>query len=218
MEKKPILLDIHVQRDLLLRGGSLYRPATARIAANIYRLFHWARREKVPVISTMLQVRPGRRGPFGSKLHCIEGSGGEAKPTRTLLPRRVNLGLAHTPDLPADILHEYQQVLFETRSVDAFAHQKFERLITELPGNYQFIVCGGTVASGIKQVVLGLRSRHYDVILADDAILTLPEPGANMAWLQILAKNAEPRSTREIVHGLEPTRPTPRPAPRVMAG
>jgi len=218
MDEQPVLIDVHVQKDLFLRGGSLYRPQTANVTANVYRLFRWARTHRIPVISMLLQVRARRRGPFGRRRHCVEGSGGEVKPSRTLLTRRVNLGLAHTPDLPEDIFDQYQQVLFETRNVDPFAHQKFERLITELPQDRRFILCGATVASGIKQTVLGLRSRGYDVVIAEDAVLGLSEPGTNMAWLQMLAKNAEPRSTDEIVRGVDSSHPAVRPATRVMAG
>ena len=116
-----------------------------------------------------------------------------------------------------DLFDDYQQVIFETRDADPFRHQKFERLITELDNDYTFVLCGASIAAGIKQAVLGLRLRGYDVIVAEDAILDLGDPDTEMAWLQVLAKSARPLPTVQILRQFAPQRPASRPAGKAMA-
>jgi nicotinamidase-related amidase len=191
-----------VQRDIFVPGGSLYRPEHRKAAANIYRLFDWAKAGGVPVISSVLLVRLGRRGPLSDKPHCVEGTPGEQKLARTLLPRRVNLGFSHNADLPRDVFSQMQQVIFESRDVDLFNHARFERLITELPEPFEFVLCGASIPLGIKQAVLGLRNRHHGVVIAEDAVVDLGHPLAEMSWLQILAKSSRPLPTVQIIHEL----------------
>ncbi|MFW6154397.1 MAG: isochorismatase family protein [Planctomycetota bacterium] len=174
--------------------------------AKLYRLFRWARRAEVSVLSAKLLARWGHHGPFSLEPHCVDGSGGEEKLARTLLGRRIDLGLAHTADLPRDLLSDYQQVIFETLDEDVLHHQKFERLITELVGSRTFILCGAGIAAGIKQAVLGLRSRGHEVIIASDAVLDLNDPETEMAWLRILAKGARLMTVDQIAETFVPSR------------
>lgn len=206
MREPLLLLDLETQKDLFQAGGSLYKQTANPIKSNIYRLFNWANHTGTPVISTQLLVRPGRRGPFGPVPHCAEGTEGAEKLTRTLLRNRINLGLAHNADLPQTLFEDYQQVIFETREPDLLRHAKAERLITELPTETRFIVTGAGVAQGIKQAVIGLRSRGFEMIVAEDAVLDLGDPAAEMAWLQMLAKSAQPMSTAQILQDYAPAR------------
>ena len=101
-----VLLDVETQRDLFHRGGSCYRwPESPAVAANVYTLFQWARHGSVPVMSTVLRVRPGRLGPLADVPHCVEGSRGERKLARTILRERTNFGLRSSADLPTNVFH-----------------------------------------------------------------------------------------------------------------
>lgn len=206
MQNMPILLDLHTQRDLFCPGGVLYDPKANRVKARIYRLFRWARRAEAPVLSAKLLARWGHHGPFSLEPHCVDGTGGEEKIARTLLSRRIDLGLSHNADLPRDLLRDYQQVIFETWDADIFHHQKFERLISELVGPRTFIVCGAGIAVGIKQAVLGLRSRGHEVIIASDAVLDLDDPDTKMAWLRIVAKGARLMTVAQVAEAFVPRR------------
>jgi len=198
-----VLLDICVQKDLFEPGGSCYRPEARSAARNIPRLFAWARSGHVPVISIVLRVHPRRLGPLAAVPHCVEGSVGEQRIAGTVLPACIDLGMRHTTDLPRDIFRHYQQVVFEMRFTDIFAHPRAERLLTELEVG-QFIVCGAGSARGIVEAVVGLRARGIGVILAADAILDLGDPAAGYAWLRMLAKGAVALSTEQIVSRLSP--------------
>ncbi|MCD6304552.1 MAG: isochorismatase family protein, partial [Planctomycetes bacterium] len=182
-----ILLDIDCQRDFFSPGGTCYTPAAGPVARNIYRLFTWARIYRVPVLSAVLRVRPGDQGPLADRPHCIDGTEGEKKLPKTILARRINLGLRNTTDLPDHIFRDYRQVILEMRHVDLLAHARAERLITELPP-VTFVICGAGVAGGIVKAAVGLRSRGFAVIVARDAVLTLRPAAAEMARLRMEAK------------------------------
>lgn len=192
-----ILLDIETQRDFLQAGGTCYTKESSKVAKNIYSLFDWARKNDVPVISTVIRVRPGETGPVCDRPHCIEDTEGEQKLARTLLPRRLNLGLRNTTDLPVDLFDHYQQVIFEKRHTDIFAHVRLERLISELP-MATFVICGAGITRGIVQAAIGLRSRGFGVIVASDAVVLLNEEFAEMANLRMAAKGVIFAPTSEI--------------------
>ena len=112
------------------------------------------------MISTVLRVRKFERGPLSCNVpYCVEDTEGEKKLAKAILPRRINLGLRNSTDLPPNIFKHYQQVIFEKRDTDIFAHARAERLITELPQGASFIICGAGISFGIVQAAVGLRSR-----------------------------------------------------------
>lgn len=199
MNHDRILLDIETQRDFFVQGGSCYDSTRSTAAAkNIYKLFDWARKYKVPVMSTVLRVRPNERGPIADVPHCVEGTDGEKKLSRTVLPSRINLGLRNTTDLPRDLFETYQQVIFEKRNTDLLAHARAERLLTEME-HATFVICGAGVARPIFEAAIGLRNRGFGVVLATDAVYAPDEKAADMAWRRMEAKGVVLAPTSEIV-------------------
>jgi len=205
MHLERILLDVESQRDFFDRSGGCYVRGSDKARANIRRLFRWAGANDIPVISTVLRVRKGERGPLAKTPHCIEDSPGEQKLPGTILTRRINFGLRNTTDLPREVFQQYQQVIFEKRDTDIFSHARAERLITELePAT--FIICGAGIAHGIVEAAVGLRARGFAVVLAGDAVVDLDDPLEEMAYLRMEAKGVVFVPTREIT--------VPRPARR----
>ena len=198
MDYERIVLDIETQRDFFLPSGSLYSDAAAEASRNIYRIFEWVRANNIPVISTVLRVRPFATGPMSDRPHCVDGTDGEKKLPRTVLPRRINLGMINSTDLPDDLFQRCQQVIFEKRNTDIFAHARAERLLTELHGS-TFILCGAGVAQGLVQAAVGLRTRGFGVIVARDAIVDFGHPRAEMACLRMQAKGAIFAPTADII-------------------
>ena len=198
MDNRLILLDIEVQKDFFDPQGNCYSTENRAAFVQIRRLFRWARACHVPVMSTLLRVRGGWRGPLSPIPHCVDGTAGEHKMPGTILPSRINLGLRNTTDLPLYLFDRYQQVVFEKRDTDIFAHARAERLLTELEPR-TFILCGAGVARGIAEAAVGLRTRGFPVVLASDAVADLDDPLAEMACLRMEAKGVVFIPTREIV-------------------
>ncbi|MGC9455041.1 MAG: isochorismatase family protein [Phycisphaerae bacterium] len=197
MDNDRILLDIETQREFFQPGGNCYSRRSTEVAKRVYRLFHWARENQIPVVSTLLRVRRGETGPLADVPHCIEDSEGEKKLTRTVLPRRINLGLRSSTDLPVDLFDRYQQVIFEKRDTDILSHPRLERLISELPP-VTFVICGAGLAHGIMQAAVGLRTRGFSVIVAEDAALCLDDEAGEMARLRMEAKGTIFAPTAEL--------------------
>lgn len=197
MDNDRILLDIETQREFFQPGGNGYSRRSAEVAKRVYRLFHWAKENHIPVVSTVLRVRRGEIGPLTDAPHCVEDSEGEKKLSRTVLPRRINLGLRSSTDLPVDLFERYQQVIFEKRDTNILAHPRLERLISELP-SVTFVICGAGLAHGIMQAAVGLRTRGFGVIVAEDAALCLDDEAGEMARLRMEAKGAVFAPTSEI--------------------
>jgi len=198
MKSELVLFDIECQRDFFAAGGSCFDGRSPLIASRIYALFRWARQQRLSVVSTVLRVRPYERGPLAGVPHCVEGTDGERKLTRTLLTRRIDFGLRNTTDLPPDLFERYQQVIFEKRHTDILHHARAERLISEMPPA-TFVICGAGVAGGIAQAAIGLKSRGFDIILACDAVHDLSSPLAEMAYRRMHAKGIIFARTNEII-------------------
>ncbi len=193
-----VILDIETQRDFFHPSGACYTPEASSVAKNIYRLLRAARRRHVPVLSTVLRVRPGQLGPLATVPHCIVGTPGERKMTRTLLTHRINLGLRNITDLPHGIFQHYHQVIVEKRDTNIFVHARIERLITEMSAT-TFVVCGAGVGQGIAEAVIGLRSRGFSVIVAKDAVLNTDGPRYILPIERMEAKGAVLLPTNKIV-------------------
>ena len=212
MRLGPIVLDIETQRDFFDPHGACYRPESLAVARQIHRLFDWARAYRLPVLSTVLRLSRGELGPMGVHPHCITGTRGEQKLPTTVLRDRINFGLRNVTDLPADVLEDHQQLIFEKRYTNIFEHARVERLLTGLT-DVTFIVCGAGVGQGIVEAVVGLRSRRFNVVVAKDAVLDLEAPSQYLPHERMKAKGAVYLPTSDII--LPEPKATPTMAPTV---
>ena len=197
MKRKLLLLDLDTQVDFFLPEGSRYMSQARMVRANIWRLFELAQKIRIPVISTVLRVRPGELSFMEAAPFCVEGTEGESKLPGTILPRYINLGLRNITDLPCDIFKRYQQVIIEQRLTDIFTHVRLERLVTEaFPAT--FVVCGASITKGVLKAALGLRHRGLDVVLVTDAVLDLEDELTEIAYRRMEAKGVVFCLTEEL--------------------
>ena len=197
MEQKIILLDIDTQEDFLLPAGSLYTGQAELIRSNICKLFGWAKRNCVPVLSTVLRLSPNQAGPYGTRKHCIDATHGELKLSQTLLKSHVNLGSRNIGDLPNNLFEEYQQIIVERHFMDIFQHHRLERIIMQ-NRHAQFIVTGAGLCRSVVQAVIGLCARGIRTIVPVDAVLNIINEDTEMVYKRMQAKNAIITHTHEI--------------------
>jgi len=197
MKYELVLLDIETQRDFFCRGGRCYKNGATDVASRIYDLFKWVRAHDIPVMSTVLRLRPGQISTLCPTPHCIEGTKGERKLSRTILSRHIDFGIRNSTDLPVDIFTQYRQVIFEQRCPDILAHARPERLISQLEAG-TFVICGAGLAEGVVEAAVGLRNRGFAVIVASDAVLDVGGD-APMARLRAEVKGALFLTTRRII-------------------
>jgi len=190
-----ILIDVDTQKDLIYSDGINSKA----LLLNFRRLIAWARVNKYTVISTSLSR------PINDTYHdpetphnCLEGTDGQKKIHYTNLPNRILFGPENRLDLPRNLIREYQQIIFEIRTEDPFAHPRADRLLTELR-NDEYIVFGMGVEDTLKAMVLGLLTRRKKVFLVLDAVGTaLNDHKKNLVLRQMEAKGAIPISTNKL--------------------
>ena len=198
MSYERILLDMEVQKDFFCRTGRFYSRNNAPVLKHVKELLKWAKIQSVPVVSTLLRTDRASAG-HGRPPYCIEGTEGELRVPRTVLPNHIAFGTRRTTDLPESILDQYQHVIFEKRELDILSNLRIERLLTQLSENTTFILCGAGLAGGIAQAAISLRSRKFGVILAEDAVTDLGDPNADMALRRMLAKGVVSCPTSAII-------------------
>ena len=198
MRYERILLDMEVQKDFFCRSGRFYSRTNGPVLRHIKELLKWAKNQCVPVVSTLLRASR-TTVDYDHLPYCIEGTEGELRVPRTVLPNHIAFGTRRTTDLPESILDHYQQVIFEKRDLDILSNLRIERLLTQLSGNATFILCGAGLVGGIARAAITLRSRKFGVIIANDAIADLGDPSTEMALRRMAAKGVVSCLTSAII-------------------
>jgi nicotinamidase-related amidase len=150
----------------------------------------WARYNDVPIVSTCDLYRNGNGNGQSRPGDCH-------KVSYTLRPKRISFTADNTTDLPSDVLHRFQQVIFEKRSIDPFEEPRIDRLLTEMRAN-EFIVIGAAAEGAVQATVLGLIQRHKNVTVVSDAIGIRDMHDGKMALRKMEAKGAAMVDSKKI--------------------
>jgi len=190
-----VVIDIDTQVDLI---PALNGPGTAALRRNIRRLIAWARLNHIPVISTALTHRvEDFSGTDSEPPFCIEGTRGHRKIHYTLLPNHLFFGPSKSTDLPRNLFRDYQQIIFEKRTDDTFAHPRADRLLTEFTAD-EFVVFGTGLETGLRATVLGLLSRRKPVAVVTDAICMGDDNASRLTLRKFKAKGAKLVTTADL--------------------
>lgn len=191
-----VLIDIDTQFDFLDPDGK--RPiANPQVLENLRRLFQWARRGDLTLVSS-IDVHRITEPPTDVTAHCLEGTAGIAKLPFTLLPRRILVQTDNTIDLPFDLLTRYKQVLFVKHGNDLTSNPKADRLLTEIEAKH-FALFGVGLEESIRSLALSLMARRRVVWLVVDACGYWDVQAADLAARQIEAKGARIITTDELI-------------------
>ena len=169
--KNLFFLDVDTQRDFMLPTGALYVPGAERILPKLRRLFDFARKNEISILSSVDAhvVDDPEFKQFPP--HCVQGTEGQRKVDETLLPRP--LIFQHQPvdrNLP-EAVRKHQQIIVEKQSLDLFSNPIAERLTRVLPP--RAIVFGVTTEYCVKMACLGLRRLGVQTVLITDAVRAL---------------------------------------------
>src|SRR5512143_1084460 len=126
--KSIFLMDVDTQRDFVLPSGGWHVPGAERMIPKLRRLFDFARRNGVSIISTV-EAYPVEGAEFGSSpAHCVLGTEGQRKIDDTLLPRPMILENRPFDRNLADTVRKYQQIIIQKQRFDPFNNPVTERL------------------------------------------------------------------------------------------
>jgi nicotinamidase/pyrazinamidase len=169
--KSLFFLDIDTQRDFMLPTGALYVAGAERIIPKLRRLFDFARKNEITILSSADAHSPADPEFDQFPAHCVRGSEGQRKLDETLLPRPLMLQNKPVDRNLAEAVRKHQQIIVEKQTLDLFSNPAAERLLRVLPP--RAIVFGVTTEYCVKLACLGLRRHGVQAVVLSDAIRAL---------------------------------------------
>ena len=179
--KNIFFLDIDTQRDFMLSSGALYVPGAERIISKLRRLFDFARKNGISVLSSV-DAHVADDPEFQQFApHCVRGTEGQRKIDETLLPRPLILQNKPIDRNLLDAVRKHQQIIVEKQTLSLFDNPISERLLRILPP--RAIVFGVTTEYCVKEACIGMRRFGVQTALVTDAIRALA-PGTEKEALE----------------------------------
>lgn len=193
-----VLVDLNTQNDFCDNAGALPVANVDTLIPALRRVVAWAKRNCVPVISSIESHRKCELSDSGHPICCIDGSGGQRKIGFTMFPKRLSIEIDNTLALPVNVFQRYQQVIFRKRTDDLLANPKADRLLTHLQVQELFIL-GNGLESSVRALVLALRAREKHVSIILEACGYWHKATAELAVRQMEAKGATIISIDDLV-------------------
>ena len=169
--KNLFFVDVDTQRDFMLSTGALSVPGAERMVPKLRRLFEFARRNEITILSTMDAHVPNDPEFKQFPAHCVQRTEGQRKLDDTLLPRPLILPNKPVDRNLMDAVKKHQQIIVEKQSLDPFDNPVLERLMRVLPPHA--IVFGVATEYCVKLACLGIRRLGVPVAVVTDAIRAL---------------------------------------------
>jgi nicotinamidase/pyrazinamidase len=195
------LLDIDTQRDFMLPSGALYVPGAERLVPKLRRLFDFAKRSGMSILSSVDCHNPEDPEFEEFEPHCIKGTEGQKKldDTRLRLPlvfenRPVDRNLA-------DSVKKHQQIIVEKQELDMFSNPVTERLLRVLPPFA--IVAGVATEYCVKLATLGLRRMNIKAAVLTDVISPIDRAGGEEALREMRRAGAEITTLDNLLNVLQ---------------
>jgi len=202
-----VYVDVNTQNDFL--GERAACPVLNREALlpALRRTVAWAKRNHVPVISSLDCHRRGELRNARLPQHCIDGTYGQDKIDFTLCGSFIHVEGDNTLSVPIDLFRRYQQVIFRKRTSDFFLNPKADRFISQLPAA-EYVLSGLGIEGSVKAIALGLIARSKQVTVIVDAcgyfdrseaeltVRLLGAKGANLITVDQLLERRLPRPIR----------------------
>jgi nicotinamidase/pyrazinamidase len=187
--KNIFFLDVDTQRDFILPSGALYVPGAERMIPKLRRLFDFARKYEISILSSMDAHVPNDPEFAQFPAHCVQGTEGQRKIEETTLPRPLIFQNKAVDRNLLDAVRKHQQIIIEKQSLNLFDNPMLERLIRALPPHA--IVFGVTTEHCVRLACLGLRQMGVQTALVTDAVRALALKAEKQALEEIRKAGVE---------------------------
>jgi nicotinamidase/pyrazinamidase len=182
----------------MLPTGALYVAGAERIIPKLRRLFDFAKKNEIPILSSMDAHVPKDPEFQQFPAHCVQGTEGQRKLDETLLPHPLIFPNKPVDRNLLDAVRKHQQVIVEKQSLDPFGNPVLVRLLRVLPQHA--IVFGVATEYCVKLACLGIRRMGVPVALVTDAIRALA-PKTEKEALEEMREAGVERITLETLLG-----------------
>ncbi len=191
-----ILVDIDTQVDFMTPDGALYVKGAEKIIPNLERLFRWAERNKVPIISSVDAHLPDDIEFKRFPAHCVKGTQGQKKIPETLTNNHKFVKADENIDI--SVFDEYQQIIFEKQTFNLFDNPLAKRIIEETQAD-RFIVCGVATDYCVRAAVEGLLGLGRDICIVSDAIASVDVSAGQIVLESFLRHGVELVRTEQVI-------------------
>ncbi len=200
----PAVLDLNTQRDLFSNEGAFPLYQFHKLNDGLKKVFSWAQRSHVPVVSTRLRDLPNpvtqqMRGEAHGPLICNVHTTGYQKVPATTLRRRREMPIDCDTDLPVEGFRQTQEYIFDLPGLNPFECPRLDRLLSETEVGVWLIVGGRAGMGRCIWPVLGLLQRRAKVAMVSDCIGMWDPYEGDMALRQIESKNVEWLTAAQVV-------------------
>jgi nicotinamidase/pyrazinamidase len=199
--KSIFFLDVDTQRDFILPGGRLYVPGAERLIPKFRRLFDFARKNEITVLSTTDAHLPDDPEFERFPPHCVQGTEGQRKIDDTLLARPYILENKTIDRNLLEVVRKYRQIIVQKQTLDVFENPVVGKLLRTLPS--RAIVFGVATEYCVKLAALGLRRFGVKAAVVSDAIRALAQKGGDEATEEMRGAGCE-FITVDTLMGIEP--------------
>ncbi len=187
--KSFFFVDVDTQRDFMLPGGALYVPGAERMIQKLRRLFDFAKRNGIAVLSTADAHVPDDPEFRQFPPHCVLGTEGQSKLDETLFPRALIIENRLVDRNILEIIQKHQQIVVQKDALDVFVNPMLERFVRALP--QRAVVFGVTTEYCVKLACLGLRRRGVKTVLVSDAVSAIDPASGNDALSEMKQAGVE---------------------------
>ena len=190
-------MDVDTQRDFMLPDGALYVPGAERIIPKLRRLFDFARKHGITILSSTDAHTPEDPEFKQFPPHCVRGTAGQRKIDETLLPRPATIENRLVDRNLLDLLQKNQQVIVQKQALDVFTNPMTERLLRALP--QRAVVFGVTTEHCVRHACLGLKRQGIKTVLVTDAVCALTPAGGSEALAEMQKAGIEFTTTETLI-------------------
>ncbi len=198
MNSKTVFVDIDTQFDFMGPRGNLYVPGAESIIDNIKKLFDYAKKNKIKILSSidahMVDDPEFKLFPP----HCIKGTPGNQKIEASTCNDNIIIGNVEQEVTESMMGHD--QIIIEKQSHDIFDNTNIGKVITQLNAS-DFVVFGVATDICVKLATLGLLRRGYKAALVTNAVKAAAQEGESMALKEMKDAGAVFTTTEDIIAG-----------------
>jgi nicotinamidase/pyrazinamidase len=186
-KNKTVFVDIDTQFDFMNPRGKLYIPGAEDIIENIKKLFDYAKKHKIKILSSTDAHKVDDPEFKLFPPHCIKGSFGNQKIEASTC--NDNIIIENIEQNITESMMDREQIIIETQTFDIFESVNTEKIIKKLNTN-NYVVFGVATDYCVKAAVLGLLKRSYNVSLIIDAVKAITKEGEEKALKEMKSAGA----------------------------
>ncbi|MFH1201799.1 MAG: cysteine hydrolase family protein [Candidatus Omnitrophota bacterium] len=187
-----VFFDIDTQYDFMNKKGALYVPKAERLIPNLSRLIRFAKKNKIPVLSSVDAHLKNDREFRQFPAHCVSGSRGARKIVQTTIKNQVTIAdKKFSRNKLAEVIKGKSQVILEKKTFSVFTNPNTKAVLGLKKINMAYVfgvaldycvknACLGLLNLGIKTYLVKDAARPVDIRKSKETIASLRKRGLRL--------------------------------------